>query len=71
MDARYTFIAGMVVGVLVMFLFCYIRDRSRHFGTIRFYQMEPDEAPIMTAELDRPVDDIRKYVRVIFKVSHN
>lgn len=71
MEAAIGFISGLIVGVAIIFWIMSAREHRRRFGTIRFYQMEPDEAPIMTAELDRPVEDIRKYHYVFFKVSHN
>lgn len=67
---------GIVVTVaIVSFLlgaaFVYLWTRRSITGTIMFYQLDPDEAPIMTAELHEPVDIFRKRKTALFKVSHN
>ena len=60
-------IIGFVIGVIFTTLWA----RRSSVGTIMFYQIDPDEAPIMTAELKESVDMFRKRKTAIFKVSHN
>lgn len=64
-------ILGLILGSIAGYIFSRVRFDSMVFGTICFYQMSPEEEPIMTAELDRPVGDIRNHKHVLFKVSHN
>lgn len=42
---------------------------GRPSGEIRFYKMDPNEPPVMTAELYKDPDDICKRKYIIFKVS--
>lgn len=58
---------GMAIGVAATYLWTH---RS-YSGTIIFYQMSPDEAPVMTAELNESVDILHKRTTALFKVSHN
>ena len=64
-------ILGLILGSIAGYIFSKVRFDSIRFGTIRFYQLSPEEEPIMTAELDRPVGDIRNRRYVVFRVSHN
>lgn len=60
-------IGGIILGSLLTYLLC----RKPSVGTIIFYQLDPDEPPVMTAELNKPVEDFHKYKSVLFKVSHH
>lgn len=64
-------IIGLVLGSIAGYIFARVRFDSMVFGTIRLYQMSPEEEPIMTAELDKPLGDIRNHRHVLFKISHN
>lgn len=71
METFYAFISGVVLGCVLMYLIVAIMNHRRVFGTIRFYQLDPNEEPILTAELDKSVEEFRKNTHVIFRVSHN
>lgn len=58
---------GIVMGVAATYLWTH---RS-YAGTIIFYQMSPEEAPVMTAELNESVDILHNRTTALFKVSHN
>lgn len=59
------FLAGVVFGTIVT---CIIKN-AKHMGTLRFYDDEPGEPPVLTAELHEPVEVIRKCKYVRFDVS--
>ena len=59
------FLAGIVVGVIIMKL-----RTPKNIGTLGFYNSEPGEPPAMVAELNRNVEDIGKLRIVTMTVSH-
>lgn len=65
------FIIGMVVGCITAVAVIAFRHRSEFVGYLRFYESEPGEDPIMTADLNKHVTDIYKRKYVTFEVTHN
>lgn len=59
------FLMGVAVGSIATYIF----TKAKHMGTLRFYEDEPGEPPILTAELHEPVEIIRKCKYVRFDVS--
>ena len=60
------FVLGMVLG----FAIYAIRIKAKIVGVLRFYEQDPGEQPVMTAELHETVEGIYKRNYVIFEVSH-
>ena len=60
------FVLGMVFGCVIYA----IRIKSKIVGVLRFYEQDPGEQPVMTAELHETVEGIYKRNYVIFEVSH-
>lgn len=64
------FLVGTFIGSLMATLVCMWKYRSKVVGRIQFYDIEPNEDPIMTAELYESARDICNRERVLFDVSH-
>ena len=60
------FIGGLLLGGFIMWALL----TTKKVGTLYFYEDEPGNPPIMAAELCKPVEDVQKYARVVFTVSH-
>ena len=60
----------LVIGVILGFVIYAIRIKSKIVGILRFYEQDPGEQPVMTAELHETVEGIYKRNYVIFEVSH-
>ena len=60
----------LVLGMLLGFVIYAIRIKSKIVGVLRFYEQDPGEQPVMTAELHETVEGIYKRKYVIFEVSH-
>ena len=60
----------LVLGMLLGFVIYAIRIKSKIVGVLRFYEQDPGEQPVMTAELHETVEGIYKRNYVIFEVSH-
>lgn len=61
------FIGGLLIGGLLMKL---LKKEPPKAGMLYFYTDEPGNDPIMMAELNQPVEAVRKQTQVIFGVSH-
>lgn len=70
MTPYFIFMIGMLVGGITTAIMIAFRRRSELAGYLRFYDSEPGEDPIMTAELTESVNDIYKRKYVTFGVSH-
>lgn len=60
----------LVLGMVLGFVIYAIRIKSKIVGVLRFYEQDPGEQPVMTAELHETVEGIYKRKYVIFEVSH-
>lgn len=60
----------LILGMVLGFIIYAIRIKSKIVGVLRFYEQDPGEQPVMTAELHETVDGIYKRNYVIFEVSH-
>lgn len=60
----------LVLGMVLGFVIYTIRIKSKIVGVLRFYEQDPGEQPVMTAELHETVEGIYKRNYVIFEVSH-
>lgn len=60
----------LVLGMVLGFVIYAIRIKSKIVGVLRFYEQDPGEQPVMTAELHETVEGIYKRNYVIFEVSH-
>lgn len=60
----------LVLGMVLGFVIYAIRIKSKIVGILRFYEQDPEEQPVMTAELHETVEGIYKRKYVIFEVSH-
>ena len=60
----------LVLGMVLGFVICAIRIKSKIVGILRFYEQDPGEQPVMTVELHETVEGIYKRNYVIFEVSH-
>ena len=60
----------LILGMVLGFIIYAIRIKSKIVGVLRFYEQDPGEQPVMTAELHETVEDIYKRNYVIFEVSH-
>ena len=61
-------VIGMIVGYIAL---PHIIRPGRPSGEIRFYKLDPDEPPVMTAELYKEPDDICKRKYIVFKVTRS
>lgn len=60
----------LVLGMILGFVIYAIRIKSKIVGVLRFYEQDPGEQPVMTAELHETVEGIYKRNYVMFEVSH-
>ena len=60
----------LVLGMVLGFVIYAFRIKSKIVGVLRFYEQDPGEQPVMTAELHETVEGIYKRNYVIFEVSH-
>lgn len=60
----------LILGMVLGFIIYAIRIKSKIVGVLRFYEQDPGEQPVMTAELHETVEGIYKRNYVIFEVSH-
>lgn len=60
----------LVLGMILGFVIYAIRIKSKIVGVLRFYEQDPGEQPVMTAELHETIEGIYKRNYVIFEVSH-
>ena len=60
----------LILGMVLGFVIYAIRIKSKIVGVLRFYEQDPGEQPVMTAELHETVEGIYKRNYVIFEVSH-
>lgn len=60
----------LVLGMVLGFVIYAIRIKSKIVGVLSFYEQDPGEQPVMTAELHETVEGIYKRNYVIFEVSH-
>ena len=60
----------LVLGMILGFVIYAIRIKSKIVGVLPFYEQDPVEQPVMTAELHETVEGIYKRNYVIFEVSH-
>lgn len=60
----------LVLGMVLGFVIYAIRIKSKIVGVLHFYEQDPGEQPVMTAELHETVEGIYKRNYVIFEVSH-
>lgn len=64
MNLIFVLLLGVLFGFIIGILFI-----PKQVGSIHFYDMEFDEPPVMTAELYKNPEDIRKRRLVTFRVS--
>ena len=62
---------GSAVGVVFGIIFTRKYLLSGRSGAIRFYDSEPGEPPIATAEFYEPIEEVRHREFVILDVSQN
>ena len=60
----------LILGVIIGFVIGVVRIKTIIAGVLRFYEQDPGEPPVMTAELHETIEGIRKRNYVIFEVSH-
>lgn len=64
MDPIFVLLIGILLGFIAGVLLI-----PKRVGTLNFYETEFDEPPVMTAELYKNPEDIRKRKLVTFRVS--
>ena len=64
------YILTTVIGVAIGIVLCIAFIKTKTCGMLYFYDQEPGESPVMVAELNEQVEDVRKLTCAIFKVSH-
>ena len=65
------YLIGSAVGVVFGIIFTRKYLLSGISGAIRFYDSEPGEPPIATAEFYEPIEEVRHREFVILDVSQN
>ena len=60
----------LLLGITIGFTLGCIMVRSKIVGVLRFYDQDPGEPPVMTAELHEMPESIRRKKYAIFEVSH-
>lgn len=68
MEAVVTFIIGILMGVLSMYLYSNINDKDI-IGTIRIDKSDPYDNPYLFLELSKSIDVLEKKKQVTLKVN--
>ena len=61
---------AVIVGVLIGRIVSKLTLRRARVGILRFFDSEPGEPPVMTAELNKPVEEFQSRKYVVFDISH-